>query len=137
MYSENTPSPSNNTLDAIPMEEVIWDGNMSPVEFKAIGPLKGIEVQNASSYAPTICWMGPAELAAQGRQVHGQQLISSSSTVARHPWEHPAGNKVAARPRRGAASPSSGTARRLWSRNRRGRVHEQHHHPRRRAATTT
>jgi hypothetical protein len=93
-----SPTPSNNTLDGIPMEDIVWDGNMSPLNFTAIGPLKGIEIQNGNSYAPTICWSWdqPNWPMKDGKSMGNNWIIVKINGVWHAtPWEHlPGGNKV-------------------------------------------
>lgn len=93
-----TPSSVSANSDAVPVGEIVWDGDVSPASWPAITNLKSVDIENPNSSAPTICWhwTDPKWPYKDGKSEGNNWIIVKISGVWHAtPWEHlPRGNDV-------------------------------------------
>lgn len=98
--AEGTSATGGGTsLDAIPVSEITWDGDQNPSTWTPVTKIDSIDIQNATSSAPTICWnwTQPASWPLKDGKSCGNNWIIVKINGVWHatPWEHlPKGDSV-------------------------------------------
>jgi len=92
-----TPSQTN-TQDAIPVDQIVWEGNANPSNWTAVVKLDKMEIQNSNYYAPTLCWSWnqPNWPYKDGKSLGNNWIMFKINGVWHAtPWEHlPQGQRV-------------------------------------------
>lgn len=97
--STSATPDADRKLDAIPVSKIVWDGDTNPSAWTAVTHIDSIEIQNSSSYAPTMCWnwTQPTNWPLKDGKSIGNSWIIVKIDGVWHatPWEHlPAGDSV-------------------------------------------
>jgi len=91
-------SSQNTSKDAIPVTEIIWEGNDTPTLWTPVVSIDKMEIKNSTHYAPTICWTwDQPDWPYKDNKSLGNNWIMFKIDGAWHatPWEHlPAGDHV-------------------------------------------
>ena len=94
----SSPSAPTNSLDAIPVTDIVWNGDANPSTWTPVVKIDGIEIRDPMSYAPTICWKWdqPNWPYKDGKSLGNNWIIVKIGGVWHAtPWEHlPEGNRV-------------------------------------------
>lgn len=84
--------------DAIPVNEISWDGDANPSTWTPVATIDKMEIMNSSSYDPTLCWnwKQPNWPYKDGKSLGNNWIIFKVNGVWHAtPWEHlPKGNRV-------------------------------------------
>jgi hypothetical protein len=93
------PTSGGDSKDAIPVSEIVWDGDENPSTWTPVTSIDSIVIENWSSSAPTICWnwTQPTNWPLKDGKSIGNNWIIVKIDGVWHatPWEHlPPGDSV-------------------------------------------